>query len=596
MTDIINKCLDFLKRSSTRYSSEIKNQIRDLEIFNGHFWDDDTKKIYHRTSSKKLCLHFSDLPVLANAIGSPYSNSQWHISLLSRQGENETLQNNINTVEQDNDYKSVCKASFMRGIICGAGYGVVTTDIDESTNTPKIVLEFVQRQDSVALDPDIETVDGSDAEEGAIVNYMSLNKARRLYGEDIVPYDYPNVEPLMNFTNITQWGNETGKIQVVSYYCKNDKGTVTYYKICGNKVLEEITLPIKYIPIIRFAGYQKYTNDGIKYSGIVDKTYSLQLGLNIAYSTLMERANRSIKANLIASTDAVEGLDAYYKKMSDEDGMMILHNKGTEKPTPIIEQFQTGDLASIIDQTRNLIADVIGIPLTGINGINEKTATEILVQQTNRESNVSNFYDNAYKANRSIGRIVIELLNEGKDTLFELENGPDVITNNMKHRQELQAVAGLLPPDMQPIIAVHMLDTIDSNFADSIKSNVIANLPNNINFVNNTNEDPAAIHSLNQMQELLNNTMQELEDTKLKLAETEKQYDILNLEMINRKQDQLIDYEKWSKEYDLKLAELTGKANLENTKEENKVNIEIMKLQNEKDKLALEAINHAIGG
>lgn len=593
MADILEQCLDFLKRSSQKYSNENAKQVRDLELFNGDFWDEKTKKEYHRTSSKKLCLHFSDWSVLANAIASPYANSQWHAALLFRNGENENLQNSIDITEQDNDYKSVCKAAFLRGVVCGSGIAIVTTDVDLVTGEPKIVLEFVQRQDSVALDPDIETVDGSDAEEGAIVNYISINKAKRLYGEDILPFDYPNAMPKMNFTGIDQWHNESGKIQVISYYRKNERNTVTYYKICGNKILEEIELPIRFIPIIRFAGYQQYTTNGIRYTGIVDKTYSLQLGLNIAYSTLMERANRSIKANLIASTDAVEGLDAYYKKMSEEDGLMILHNKGTQAPIPLVEQFQTADLSDVINQTRNLIADVIGVPLTGIIGINDKTATEVLVQQTNQQSNVAIFYDNAYKANRTIARIVIELLNEGQDTLFELENGPDVITTNLKRRQELQSVAMLLPADMQSIVAVHMLDTIDSNFSNQIKNDVIANLATNIKLTTEA-QDPVAIHQMRQMQELLDATMQELENSKIALAEAEKQNDVLNLELMNRKQENLIDLEKWSKEYDLKIAELQDKNSIEETKENNKLNIEIMKLQNEKDKLTLEAMKEAL--
>lgn len=592
--DIFEKVQQFLKRSSKHYSSEISKQVRDLEEFNGQFWNDELKKTYNRTSKKKLCLHFSDWNVLANAIASPYSTSPWHNALTSRSGDNELIQEAINKLEGDNDYRSICKDSFFRGVVAGAGFAVVTTDIDYISGEPKVCLEFVQHQDSVALDPDIETPDCSDAEEGAIVTYMSVTKAKRLFGEDVLPFDYPRAIPKLNFAGISQWANEPDKIQVVSYYTKNSNGTVTYYKICGNKVIEEQELPIKYIPIVRFAGYQKYTSDGIRYAGIVDKTFSLQLGLNIAYSTLMERANRSIKANLIASTDAVEGLDAYYKKMSEEDGLMILHNKGTAAPIPLVEQFQTADLSDVINQTRNLIADVIGVPLSGIVGINDKTATEVMVQQINQESNLACFYDNAYKANRLIGRIIIEFINGGTDLEFDLENGPDIITSNMKRRQELQTVAGLLPPEMQPIVAVHMLDTIDSNFGEQIKSDVIANLNENIKLTTEA-QDPFAIHQLKQMQQLLDATMQQLEQTKMELAESEKQNEVLNLEILNRKQETLMNYQKWQAEFELKAQEAGIKLDLEQQKEMNKTNIELQKLDQERDKLILEATNKALG-
>lgn len=587
MNEIISKCKDFLKRSCQRYSRTITRQIDEMNQMAGNFWTDSRKKTYHRTSSKKLNLTFSDLPVLANAIVSPYTNSPWHTELNNRsEQESEDIQNTINGIENNCDYKSVSYQAALRAICCGSGFCVVTTSVNEITNEPEVMLEFIQRQESVALDPDIETIDGSDAEEGAIVNYISINKAKRLYGDDVLPFDYPRSIPELDFTGLSQWSNEPNKIQIVSYYKKNEKGTVTYYKICGNKVLEEIELPIKYIPIVRFAGYQDYTESGVEYTGIVNKTFSLQLILNIAYSTLAERANRSIKANLIASTDAVEGLDQYYKKMTDEDGLMILHNKGTQAPIPLIESFQTADLRDIIQQSRELIADVIGVPLSGIIGLNDKTATEILVQQTNQQSNVSHFYNNFYKANRLISKIIIELLNEGKDLLFSLENGPDVITNNMKHRQELQTVANLLSPELQPIVAIAMCDTIDSKFITDIKNNIVSNLPTNIKLNSNSESDPFALHQLRQMQELVDNTMSELENTKMQLSELQKQNETLELSLMNQKESHILDMQKHQDEMILKMNELSLKANEQNMELPYKAQIEETKLQ--KEMLSLE--------
>lgn len=583
--EVISRCLDFLRRSSQKYHSEIARQIRDLEGFSGTMWTDELKKSYHRTSSKKLCLHFSDWAVLANAIASPYSESPWHTQLINREGANEEVQRQINTIESDTDYKTQSNFAVLRQIVCGAGFVVVTTDVDYITKEPVVVIEFVNRQDSVALDPDIMTVDGSDAEAGAIVNYMSLNKAKRLYGSDIVPFNYPNAAPKMDFGNIHQWLNETGKIQVVHYYEKNEDSSVSFYKIIGDKVIEAIDLPIKYIPIIRFAGYQEYSTDGLKYSGIVSKTWELQCGLDIAYSTLMERANRSIKANLIASTDAVEGLDQYYKKMSDEDGLLILHNKGTERPTPVVEQFQTGDLREVIAQTRELIADCIGVPLSGINGLNEKTATEIMTQKLSEKSNVSNFYNNAYIAQRTIARIIIELLNGGADVLFELESGPDVITNNMKRRQELSSIATMLPPDLQPILAIHMLDTVSSEFSEQIKADVVANLGQNIKLAK-TGEDPYAIHQIKQLQAMLDQTMQQLEEANVKLMEQEQDLKSMNLQMLNSKEAQLMDMQKHNdemfikqQELQLKFAEAGQEQEIEYAKALNEQNLENVKLQ-----------------
>lgn len=581
---IIKQCGDFLRRSSARYSAEITKQCEDLDSFNGNFWTDTVRKTYLRTGKRKYCLHFSDWSVLANAIVSPYANSPWHNELTKRTDGLEDTQTQINDVESDSDVKFEFKKALTRGVVCGAGYVVVTTVADEMTGEPKIAVEFVTRQGSVALDPMIEKVDGSDAEEGAIVNYISVSKAKRLYGDDVVPYMYPQNQPLLNFSGVTQWPNLEDCIQVVSYYRKNDNGMVDYYKICGNYVVEHIELPIRYIPIIRFAGYEKYCSDRVKYCGIVDKTWSLQLGLNIAYSTLMERANRSIKANVVMSTAAGKNLDEYYLKKEDEDGSIIMYNQGADVPQVLKESFETGDLTSIIETTRNLIADVIGIPLAGILGGNEKTATEILVQNNNKESNVAVFYDNAYKAARTFGRILIEMLTGGQDLPYELENGPDIITNNLKHRQELSAIANLMPAEMQPIVAVHMCDTVDSEFVDKVKADIIANLGDNLKIVSSEPTDAVAIHQLEQMKSTLDNAMEQIQ----KLTEENQNLKIeagnMSLQLANTKERNIIDLQKHQDQYALDVAKLR----LEAEKQGTELQLDIADKQSELAKEALE--------
>lgn len=578
--EIIESLQKFLIKSANRYSADIGKQIEDLESFNGNFWTDNVKKTYKRTSSKKFCLHFSDWAVLANAISSPYSNSPWHVNLIYK-NQFQEIQDAIDKFEMDSDVKFELKNSFHRAVIAGAGFAVVTTCINEQTGEVEIVLEFVQRQDSVALDPNIEKPDASDAEEGAIVNYISIAKAKRLYGNDVLPFDYPRSIPKLNFLNLSQWPVKEDQIQIVSYYRKNENGLVDYYKVCGNKVVENISLPIRYIPIVRFAGYDKYNG---KYSGIVDKTWTLQLGLNIAYSTMMERANRSIKANVIASTKALENLKEYYLKKEDEDGSIIAFNEGATPPQVLQEQFQTGDLQAIIQASRETIADVIGIPLAGILGSEDKTATEILIQQNNKESNVACLYDNAYKANRTIGRIVIEFLTGGVDLPFDLENGPDVITSNLKHRQELSAISQLMPAEMQPLVAVHMCDTIDSQFVDGIKADIIANMGENLKIVSEQPTDPVAIHELEQMKSTLDATMQQLDMMKTENDNLKLQAQTMALQLNNMKEKNMIDLAKHSDNMELQ----TAKLELEAEKQGVELQLDIADKQSELAKDALD--------
>ena len=149
----------------------------------------------------------------------------------------------------------------------------------------------------------------------------------------------------------------------------------------------------------------------------------------------------------------------------------------------------------------------------------------------------------------------------GNDIPFELENGPDIITNNLKHRQELNAIAQLMPPEMQSIVAVHMCNTVDSDFVEGVKADIIANLGQNIKLVSEQPSDPVAIQQLEQMKQTLDATMQQLEmlDNENKQLKLEAQSMALQLQ--NSKERNMIDLQKHQDNMALQEAKLELEAN-----------------------------------
>lgn len=589
--EIIKECGEFLKDSSNTFKDDVQRQVEQLEMFGGNFWTDSVCKTYRRTNKLRPNLHFSNWEVLRNAAVSPFSASPWHIALEDTesvkaedsQTDNNDTQAEIDNYEADSDSKTAYIEGVGRGFICGAGYYLLGVETDELTGQNKILGEFVTRQGSVAFDPNAQAVDGSDAEQGAIVNYISLQKAKRLYGAGIVPMDYPTAQPTLSFVDVGQWPNLANKIQVVTYYRKKDvevkidenktekRTIVEWFKICGNAIVDCGELPIRYIPIVRFAGFATFRNGEIIYTGIIDKTFSLQLGINIAYSTLVERAGRSVKANYITNVDSVDGLEEYYKKLNEDESLLVMY-KGDKPPIPVQESFVTNDLSEMIANTRNLLSDVVGIPLTGINGINEsnKTATEVLQQQANAESNVASIYNNAYKATRTIGRIVIQLITGGADLKFTLENGPAIISQNMKRRQELAMVANLLPENLKPLMALYYVDTIKSDQSEKIKADIVANLPTDLKIVSTEPTDPAAVHELRRMQGVCDGLLEQLETIKAENEELKKQYESAEMSLLNTREQRADDMERFR------------------ISETNRMNLETAKLESQNAKAAAE--------
>jgi hypothetical protein len=354
-------------------------------------------------------------------------------------------------------------------------------------------------------------------------------------------------------------------VAVISYYCKNSDGFVDMYKICGNKVIEAYELPIRIIPIIRIAGNEIFENGDINYNGIVQQTMSLELGANIAYSTLIERCGRSAKANYLVNVDAIDGLEQNMAACNEDDSVAVLW-KGEHQPVPLTEGFETGDLQATVSTCRTLLEDVTGIPLTGIQGgERERTATEILRQQISKESNTANYYNNAFKAVRTVSKIIIQMLTGGEDLKFTLENGPSVITRQMKARQELTALATIMPDNMKPVIAKYFADTLKDDLGEELSRNIVANLPPDVQFVTEA-QDPAAIHMLNQMKSQMDETMFALEQKNAECEQLRQQLNAAQLSMIDNREQRQQDWQKFLVSEQDKVALETAKMGVQSDK------------------------------
>lgn len=541
--EVINNCNNFLTRSDARFNAVINRALEDLQIYSGDFWNDKFKKKYKRNKSR-LNLSLNNWNVLCNAISSPVSNSPWHTELCDKTNGLEDIQELIDNIESDSDSKSAMIDAFRKACLTGYGYMIVTTVADEITGEPKIVIESANRINAVAFDPSVATVEGSDAEEGAILNFIPLKKAKRLYGDDVVPMSYPMTPCFINVGDFKQWRMPEDSVALISYYVKNESGYVDMYKICGDKVVESYELPIKIIPIVRLAGNEIYHNGDIDYNGIVQQTMSLELGANIAYSTLIERCGRSSKANYLVNVDAIDGLEQNMAACSEDDSVAVLW-KGEHQPVPLTEGFQTGDLQATISTCRTLLEDVTGIPLTGIQGgERERTATEILRQQISKESNTANYYNNAFKAVRAISKIVIQMITGGEDLKFTLENGPSVVTRQMKSRQELTALATIMPDNMKPVIAKYFADTLKDDLGEELSRNIIANLPPDVQFVSET-QDPTAIHMMNQMKNQMDETIFALEQKNAECEQLRQQLNAAQLSMIDNREQRQQEWQKF---------------------------------------------------
>lgn len=587
--ETIEKVVQFLKDSSEYYSTSVKSRVDAERMFSGDFWTDELKKEWKRVNRR--CEHLSQWGVFESSISSPISASPWHAQLEDQQ-EGGDIQEAINTIEGDADAKAAFENCFAKATDIGANYIIVSIIEDEFTGEPKIVPECAEDPAAVALDPCVTKPSARDAEQGAVVNWISEKKAKRLYGQDVVPLNYPQTLP-MCYEIGDQWKTRPNKsIPIVTYYEKNESGTVDMIKVCGDLVVEKLTLPTTFIPIFRFSAYRVMKNRVVDYIGVVQKTYSLQLGLNLAYSTMLERMNRSPKANFMYPAGSMDGLEEYLQRCCDDDALALIYNpvEGSQ-PIQLKEAFETGDLQNVINTTQQLMAAVLGVPPTGIQGSVmggvdvQKTAVEVLEQAKNREGNVAQLYTHAYEAMRAIWTCVIELLNDGRKMKFKLEAGPDVITKNMKTRQELQVLAGMLPPELQPILAKYYADTLSTDDAKMLSKDIVANLDPTVKLVHDGDLDEYAIHEIRQMQSVADQAMEQLETVTAENQQLKQQVQSLFTELANKREERALDFNKALMDNQVD----NRKLDIEEAKVGMQANVEEGKLSLETQKVAIEA-------
>lgn len=597
--DIIKKIKENLTKSSSHYAELVKRKQRDLEIFSGNYWTDDLIAETDRTG--RICRSFTAYPKYTNAIVSPLSKSPYHADIEDTDGIYKNIQTAVDEIENNNNAKAVLLQAARHACIQGVGFWLM------STVDGKITPEAIRDVSQVALDPNCQELDGKDAEWAAVVNYISIAKAKRLYGDDVVNYDKSST--LDDFGD--QWEIPVDSVAIVTYYEMNEDGTCDMYKACGNKLVQDkMVINISRIPLFRICFNEVVRHNKIDYTGIVDMTADLQFGINMGYSTLLERANRTPKANFMMPAKAIDGLEEYYKKLQTKESLVCLYN-GDTAPTPIVENYQTQDLMTTIQICNDLMSTTIGVPSQGINpAMNSQTATEILMQQNNSESNVNALYENTYNAIYEFNKTIIELLcwEAGIDKLptFKLINGPTIITKLQKRRQELLAVSTLVDEKTRKIIAKNYIETLDEDVKEPLLIDLIANT-DDINFISDSDqkEDERAVHVMRQMSAVLEETQDELEKQVVMNAEMKKQIDQLQLELLNQKQQMIADMIKHNDDVRLKemqmqidaqkaSIDMQAKVNEGNSKEnieQIKLQKELLSLEKEKMKITNEAMN-----
>ena len=166
----------------------------------------------------------------------------------------------------------------------------------------------------------------------------------------------------------------------------------------------------------------------------------------------------------------------------------------------------------------------------------------------------------------------------------------------MKRRQELLALSSIVDEKTKTIIAKHVAETFDADLKEPLVADIVAN-SQDVMFLSDSNqgEDPQAVSVLNKMNAVLEETQAELEQQIAANAELKKELDMANLQLLNAKEQHIIEVQKHIDDVELEHRKLdieeakvnidAAKADADMTNDavklESDQNIEVIKLKQE---------------
>ena len=355
--------------------------------------------------------------------------------------------------------------SFGLGVLC---LGTDTTA--DGRNVP--VIYAITDPERVMLDPDSTELDGSDAMEGALVDYRSKEWVRVHMGEEYLPNR--RAKPVFDGAF-----SQPGLIPIVTYYWLDTDGchVATFVndveveeKDENGEVVNNV-LPFMRIPIFPVYGERSWTNsDKVIYRGLIAKGKTVQKIVNYSMCQLIERLQISPKPLFRGYMESFKGYDSYYKKIGSGQNPIApaqrLANDGkTQLALPEVynPNIQFADLQNITNGTMNMLSSITGVDSKGLaDNESEITATAVMYTSQVFQNNIKHFFSHLRTSFKALGDTVMVLMGHDGQKI-DVAQGPEAYMQLQVARQELSSLMGVVEPMQKGAIVNAILRTHPDN-------------------------------------------------------------------------------------------------------------------------------------
>ena len=457
--DIVKKFKAFAQRSREAYS-EMYDRIREDRLFMGgeSQWTKEDDNFVAKTRNRVT------VNVLANQVHS-VANKYSTFPFTWYTGDPD-IDREIDDFFGEDSNRFATEEALLDCVAFGLGVLALGTDVTADGKTVPVIYS-VTDPERVMLDGDISELDGSDAMEGALIDYRSREWIRVHMGEEYVPQK--KAKPV--FTGAL---SKPGLVPIVTYYYLDTDGChvatlVNDVQVETDEV--EQVLPIMRIPIFPVFGERTWTADDKQiYRGLISKGKTVQRIVNFAMTQMIERLALSPKPQFRGYMESFKGYDSYYKKAGSGinpilPSQRIANDKKTVLPLPEVFQpnIQFADLQQITQGTMDMLTSITGVDSKGLaDHESELTATAVLYTSQVFATNIKHFYTHLRTSFKAMGDLVMVMLGYAGQKI-DVAQGPDAYMQNQIARQELTALMGVVEPNQKRAIVNAILRTHPDN-------------------------------------------------------------------------------------------------------------------------------------
>lgn len=534
----------FLKDFDERNKSDVQRMRKDRAFACGDQWNEFVTAAGESGRPEAV---FNMIDNFKNAIVNPFLARPFDISYTTESTveiPTDAVNEWVRGLQNEWQTKNAIETGLIASVECGRGFFYVT-----NTENDKIGVFAVDDPTMVMFDPNSTEINGSDADTCAVVEYMTKTKAKNKYVEyydedvrsDFIPNLGDNFRPqedmccIVNFyelqTRYDEVQTETGPVKV-------ENKSVLFTKFLDGVVVQQVELPLKHIPVVPICGTKTWIDKHRTFVGITHKLRYPQMVINYAVRQLMERLARTPKSQLIIGKTALQGNERYYENADKNLSPLLPYNDFTsggqeiKPPVRFDNSVQCDDIISIVQGQMDLMASIVGMPLSGVASSlgAEETAESILLRTKSTESNVSHFTEHAKQSVKQLGVVLLEFYSIyhpeiGNGLRVVVGAGPETITSKMEARRQLLALSQLYPEDMKPVIAYGITKTLDNIEISSVSQMLAKLLPPEVL----SDEIPQVKELQTQIQQILQNEQQQLAQKDATIKELQNQ--ILQLQL-----------------------------------------------------------------